>query len=226
MKGNHTRGKFIVIEALDGAGKTTQATALANELLDNNFYIYTTQECTTMPIGKLLKKEYLSGNQKCSIDVINILMAADRLQHLTDETNGILPKIINGDNFLCDRYILSALAYDNYKLVDDYENWLVGFHHTLEVNRRSVEILIPDLVIYLDVSPERCYERIKARKGDKEIYEDLDRLRKIQKSYDYAMDEFVRLYPSCIIKKYEDSGKPIEYVTDDLYKIVKETLRF
>lgn len=220
------RGKFIVIEALDGAGKTTQVHFLSNELMDLGFLNHTTKECTDLPIGKLLKSDYLSGKQQCSIDVINILMAADRLQHVTDAAMGLVPRLERGTNFICDRYILSALAYDNYKLVDDYENWLIGFYHTLEMNRRSLELLVPDIILFLDVDPETCFARIKSRKGSREVYEDLDRLVKIRMSYLYAIDEFNRLYGDrCKIITYNNNDADALTVTDELMDILQKELK-
>jgi len=111
------RGKFIVIEGIDGSGKTTQVKKIEKLLTHNDFHVHVTRECTDNPIGKLLRNLYLSGKRKCDERVINMLYAADRLDHITNEEDGMLNILNEGIHVLSDRYYLSSLAYDTYHYI-------------------------------------------------------------------------------------------------------------
>lgn len=184
-----SRGKFIVIEGIDGSGKSTQVKKIKDMFFDMDLPVHITRECTDNPIGKLLRDLYLPGKRKCDERVINMLYAADRLDHITNEENGMLHYLENGVNVVSDRYYLSSLAYDTYSYVGT-SDYYPALRDIANRNRVNMDLLTPDVTIYIDVYPEVASERIQKARGNEEItiYENLDKLNKIYKSYKLAID--------------------------------------
>jgi len=129
------KGLFIVLEGIDGSGKTTQAKRLARKLKG----VYT-HEPTKGKIGKLsvtlFKQSRSSGLQA--------VFAADRAEHVKKV---ILPSLKKGRIVVCDRYILSSLAYAPQKDVKFVKVLNQGFP-------------VPDKVFLLDL-PERVAKKRK-----------------------------------------------------------------
>ena len=90
-----SKGKFIVFEGIDGSGKSTQINFLVNKLKEAGISYYTTAEPSDGPIGVMIR-QILTGERKMDNKVIAALFAADRLDHILNEENGILNKIENG----------------------------------------------------------------------------------------------------------------------------------
>ncbi len=172
------KGKFIVFEGIDGAGKSTQIKKLSKHLKVFNYKTHSTFEPTNGPIGSLLRKML---SKKIPIDQRSIapLFAADRTDHLTNKKNGIRKKIDQGRIVLCDRYYFSSYAYHSQYI--DME-WVI------HINSLNAEILKPDLTIFIDVEPETCFERIKNNRSDLEMYEKIDIMKKVRKNYFKAFD--------------------------------------
>lgn len=169
------RGKFIVFEGIDGCGKSTQAELLVKRLNEMGYPSILTRECTDGHIGKLLREEYLSGKRGADESVINVLMAADRLEHVHE----IKAHLDNGINVICDRYVLSGLAYDNYKAITEK-----NFRYTLMMNRKALDICVPDITFYLDIPVDKSLKRIDIRStGEKDVYEDEEKLKAIKTAY-------------------------------------------
>jgi len=110
------RGKLICVEGIDGSGKSTVVRKVVEELV-RNYSIATavTREPTNGPIGKLIR-EYLNG-VKTARDpyTIQLLMRADRLEHLADNGIGIRKMLNGGINVICDRFMLSSVVYGTYQ---------------------------------------------------------------------------------------------------------------
>lgn len=98
-------GDFIVIEGLDGCGKTTQAKMLAERL----GALHVAQPTHEGPIGKRIRA-WLAGEYGTDVTEENLaeLFAADRAWHLN---NVILPALHSGRHVVCERYVLSSLVY-------------------------------------------------------------------------------------------------------------------
>ena len=102
-------GKFIVIEGLDGSGKTTQLTALAQNLRALGYAVAETAEPTASTTGGLAR-DALSGFTPRTGAEIAALFMADRVAHNVNPINGIGKLLSEGRVVLCDRYYYSSLA--------------------------------------------------------------------------------------------------------------------
>ena len=101
---------FIALEGIDGSGKSTQIDFLAENLKMAGHKVYTTFEPTDGPVGSLIRNIF---NHRIEADHKTIagLFVADRLDHLTNKTNGILKKMEDGYTVITDRYYFSSYAY-------------------------------------------------------------------------------------------------------------------
>lgn len=172
------KNKFIAFEGIDGCGKSTQAQLLKKRLVAAGHKVYLTNEPTDSHIGSIIRnifKGRIAGDHK----TIAGLFVADRLDHLQNQTNGILKKLEDGFTVICDRYYLSSYAYQGAHVNLD---WVI------EANRLSAELLRPDLNIYIDISPEISMERLHQNRNDIEIFENLENLKKVKAAYFKAME--------------------------------------
>ncbi len=172
------KNKFIAFEGIDGCGKSTQAQLLKEHLQSMGHQVYLTHEPTDSHIGSIIRnifKGRIAGDHK----TIAGLFVADRLDHLQNQTNGILKKIEEGYTVICDRYYLSSYAYQGAHV---NLNWVI------EANRLSAELLRPDLNIYIDIAPEISMQRLKKGRSDIEIFENLQNLQKVKAAYNKAME--------------------------------------
>lgn len=170
------KGKFIVLEGIDGSGTSTQLEKLKNSLLDNNIKTVSAFEPSDSPIGNLIR-EIFKGRVLVNQDnyVFNqqmmLLMAADRCDHINNEIDGIKQFLDKGITVICSRYILSSLAYHGIT-EDDYQQ-------VLELNKNFIQ---PDLTIYVDNPVELSIKRMSSR-AFKDTYENSKKLTKVYNNY-------------------------------------------
>ncbi len=160
---------FVTFEGLDGSGGTTQL-ALLRGALERQFpgrEIVCTREPSDGPIGRFIRAELVAGGQ-LGDTVFPYLFAADRRDHLD---RVVKPALARGAFVLSDRYFHSSLAYQSHA---------IGM---AQVEALNAAFPAPDLVVLLQLSPERCMERMKDRPG-KDRFETLDWLRKIEAAYE------------------------------------------
>ncbi len=169
------RGKFIVIEGLDGSGKTTQTKIIVDKLVQKGLEVVRQAEPTGGEYGQMCR-EALSGTKQCSKSLLALLFTADRIDHNLNEFNGINMNIANGRTVISDRYYYSTLAYQG---VD------VGINLLKNLNVGCDDIRKPDLCIFLDLPPEKSMERINAGRApdEIEIYENIQYLTNIRKRF-------------------------------------------
>lgn len=170
------KGKFIAFEGIDGSGKSTQIALLADRLKQSGIRCYPTMEPTDSPIGSLIH-QVMTGRMKMDNRVIAALFAADRLDHLLNDIDGILHKINEGITVLTDRYYFSSYAYHS---VDMPMEWVI------KANEQSSEILRPAVTVFIDVDPNTALERIAKNRFRQELYEKKSRLVKVRENYERA----------------------------------------
>lgn len=101
-----TRGKFLVIEGGDGAGKSTSAHLLCDTLVDLGYPTVYTREPGGTPLGESLRTFTFATKLPSDLDVC--LMYSARVLHLH---HMIEPTLSQGVNVVCDRYTTSTWAY-------------------------------------------------------------------------------------------------------------------
>jgi len=167
------RGKFIVIEGLDGSGKSTQAKRLAENLSSKDSLL--TREPTGENIGSLVRAAFSSQISMQNSSIL-LLLIADRIEHLADVVE---PALKSGRDVVCDRYYLSNIAY---QARDDKH-----MHEIYSLNKKF-GALKPDLTIFLSLAPSTAMERIKSRNMDKSIFEEFKTLERINTNYMKAIE--------------------------------------
>lgn len=168
------RGKFIVIEGLDGSGKGTQISLLLEYLKSKGRKVYATAEPTESVTGGLIRDVLSGARQRTSAELAALFMA-DRVNHNVNPVNGIEKTLNMGVDVVCDRYYYSSIAY---QAVGEDRQWI------LDMNLNCPSILKPDLCIFFDVDPDSCHERIEKGRVYTEIFErDLSEVQKIRERY-------------------------------------------
>ncbi|MCE9671401.1 dTMP kinase [Myxococcus stipitatus] len=168
------KGRFIVLEGLDGAGTTTQAERLAAALRAEGHAVLTTREPSDGPVGTMIRQALTGrlglphGAGPLTPETLALLFAADRTDHLASR---VLPALEEGKVVLCDRYVLSSLAYQGASLPMD---WVEA------VNAHAVS---PDLTLFVGVAPEVAARRRAVRGGARELFEADEAQRRIAKQY-------------------------------------------
>lgn len=207
MQNNGTkRGRFIVIEGIDGSGKSTHIPLLAKRLTADGKKVYTTAEPTVSLSGGLLR-DALSGVSKKTTCEIASMFLLDRIFHNVNPVNGIEKFLSEGVDVICDRYYYSSLAYQGSE---------TDFDWVLDMNLNCPEIRKPDLCIFLDLEPDKCIERISKNRMVKEIYEEKDRLEKYRKRY-FDIFEMLKFTDNIAVL---DTDRSIESIADDIYNLI------
>lgn len=166
-------GRFIVLEGIDGSGKSTQAEILAARLKKQGANAYLTREPSDGVIGKLLRRA-LSGELQMSEQVMAALFAADRLEHLTNAETGVLRYLKNDTQVICDRYYLSTYAYQSVAVDLDW---------TMALNKQAALMAKPDVHIFLDIAVDTALARIARNREHMDIYETKERLEETRTRY-------------------------------------------
>lgn len=166
-------GRFLALEGIDGSGKSTQIRRLMERLSSRRIPCFSTKEPTDAPVGALIH-QIMTGRMTADNRVLAGLFAADRLDHLLNETDGILQKVQSGVTVVTDRYYFSSYAYHS---VDVDMDWVIGG------NRLSAELLRPDVTIFLDVPVQKALERIDRGRSHTELFEKEDRLTAVREKY-------------------------------------------
>ena len=201
-----TTGKFIVLEGIDGSGKSEQIRRL-QELFGSREDVFFTQEPSGGLINKRLIGPALRGELNTDFDpqTLQFLFTADRSDHLTQE---ILPRIEDGVSVICDRYVLSTFAYGGSSISQKLRDVNLGF-------------VSPDLTLFISISPDVVLERIRARGEKASIFENADRLYTIAKAYDMHVSALSDDHNIIII----DGKRSVAEVFADVKQHVEQLLK-
>ena len=183
------RGRFIVFEGIDGAGKTTQIELLEKRLRKAGRLVYRTAEPTESVTGGLLR-DALSGVSRRSACEMAALFTLDRIFHNVNPVNGIRKMLEDGYDVISDRYYYSSMAYQG---SDTDVAWV------RDMNLNCPEILRPDLCIFLDLTPEESMERIGRRQGTQEIYETVEKLTAVREKFFRVFEELKDTDRICVV---------------------------
>ena len=167
------KGRFIVFEGIDGAGKTTQIERLAASLRACGRTVAVTAEPTASVSGGLLR-DALSGVSRRTACEMAAMFVLDRIFHNVNPVNGINKMLDDGYDVICDRYYYSSMAYQGSE---------TDFDWVRDMNVRCPEIRKPDLCIFLDLTPEQSLERITRGRDKLEIFENVETLTKVRERF-------------------------------------------
>ena len=210
-------GSFIVLEGLDGSGTTTQAALLQDYFIGLKKPCRLTCEPTDEPVGKLIrdalsgrltspgtsKKVAFSERARC------LLFAADRQEHSRE----IEKSRSGGKHVICDRYILSSIAYQT---LDE----TVSADWVIEVNRGCS---VPDLTVFLDVPVTDCLARLKKRKDRPTVYEKKSFLTAIDLNYRHMFQTYEKRFG--LFRSIDGTQTP-EQVRDAIIGVSESKLGF
>ena len=136
-------GRFITLEGIDGAGKSSHVRWIARFLRSRGIRVKVTREPGGTPAGEKLRRIVLGSRQRLHVETETLLMFAARREHLAKV---IGPALKRGIWVLCDRFTDATYAYQSggsgvpWKKVSALEQWVhPGFQ--------------PDLTILFDIRP-------------------------------------------------------------------------
>ena len=174
------RGKFIVIEGIDGCGKTTQIEEISrwiptSGLLRGDSKLVKTREPGGSSLGKKLRNLILDNNKENKPSSLTelLLYSADRAEHISKI---ISPALENKDWVLSDRFCDSTLAYQGY-----------GRNINIDIIKNIESIVCqgeyPDLTIFLEISAEESLLRRKNFIPDRMESEGIKFLEKVNEGF-------------------------------------------
>jgi dTMP kinase len=199
---------FIVIEGLDGSGKSSVSRALVAALdAENRGHVKQSYEPNDDSCGGLLIRDILTKKHTdFTPNLLPLAFATNRLDHCD---RVIRPWIQDnsGNVLLCDRYYLSSLVYQS---TADFP-----FEKVMSLNEFALK---PDVIFFINVDSEVCYARMTVRNQPRELFE--DKLDESRKKYFDAID-FLRKTRNENIIEIDGSGTIEEVAAQILGEIYK-----
>jgi dTMP kinase len=166
MKSKARNGILIVLEGIDGAGKSTQAALLAGKLREMGRKVAVFREPTDGLWGRKIRDKAKRAGSLTAEEELDLFLK-DRRENV--EKN-LKPALERGETVILDRYYFSTIAYQGARGLD-----------TGRIRRLNEEFAVPpDLVFILDVDPEKGLGRIRDRGTRDELFEREDYLRKVR----------------------------------------------
>jgi len=160
------RGRLIVVEGVDGAGKSSLVRRLAERLQrDCGVEVVLSREPTDGVYGAKVRASAATGRLPLEEELE--LFEADRRQHVQEL---IVPALVRGAWVVLDRYYFSTAAYQGARGANPQEI----------LQRNEAFATQPDLVLLLDCAPQVSLERVRARGDVANEFERLDALERVR----------------------------------------------
>lgn len=196
---------FVVIEGMDGAGKTVNAKLLRDVLKQthgDDVLLTNEPEATSLVGGEI--REALARKTQFSPTALALAFALNRTDHL----ERIIEPFLMGEQriVVCDRYLLSSLVYQS---VD-----CINMEDVYCMNQWSRQ---PDLTIHLNIRPYDAYARLRKREGKRDLFE--KNLAERAEKYQAAI-ALLRSKGETIIEI--DANRSIELVFSDVLVALRE----
>ena len=148
------KGRFITIDGVEGAGKSTQIDLICSYLQRKGIEVVRTREPGGTDVGEKIRSVLLDvDNQEMHSDTELLLMFSSRNELIQ---NKIIPALDNGSWVVSDRFTDASFAYQgggrmlDLERIAKLEDWVLGDFQ-------------PDLTLFLDISVEEGMTRIEAR---------------------------------------------------------------
>ena len=202
------KGKFIVIEGIDGCGSTTQSHKLAQYIFNKdkkNHIVLTREPANSEYMIKIRRLLASNHDPKENADEYTRLFVEDRKHHLKEL---IEPALKYGSIIICDRYKYSTLAYQQTQGIELKK--LIDMH---------AGMIIPDLTVIIDVPVDTALERLGKDERSKEAFEEKNFMEELRQNY-LKLKKELKGENIVII----DGSKPIEVVFDYVKKEVEKIL--
>ncbi len=158
-------GKFIVLEGVEGAGKSTNLAFIRDWLIDRGRAVLTTREPGGTPIGEQIRAILLNpDNGGMCVDTEALLMFAARAQHVAER---IKPALERGQWVISDRFVDASYAYQGvargmpFQRLDALADWTLGDFRA-------------DMTFIFDLPPEVGMARVMARGEGRDRFEQED----------------------------------------------------
>ncbi|MBK6586201.1 MAG: dTMP kinase [Coprothermobacter sp.] len=161
---------FIVVEGIDGCGKSTVASLLAAEI-GKKRPVFHTFEPGHVRDG--LYRELIMENVDNPF-VVAALFTIDRAEHVKKM---IKPALAKGEWVVCERYADSTLAYQGYGMGLDKD--LIN-----RMNEEAIDGLWPDKIFYLDIEPHLAFARLQNKEKDALEGQGLEFLQRVREGYE------------------------------------------
>lgn len=193
------KGKLIVIEGIDGSGKSTCAKNLAEKLNSINIKTIYTFEPTHSRYGAKLREGMLSEDLDTEEELL--LFVKDRKEHIEYM---IKPALEEGYFIILDRYFYSSIAYQGAKGIDI--NRIINMHKDF--------IIKPDIVFIFHLPIDIALNRIISKRGIADRFENETYLKKVDKIFHSFNEPFIY---------HTDTDKDIKIINDELFNILEKS---
>ena len=195
------KGFLIVIEGIDGAGKSTQAEILMNRLQERGFDVVYFREPSGSRWGQEIKRKALDQDSITPEEELE-LFQKDRKENV--EKN-LKPALERNKIVVLDRYYFSTIAYQGAKGIDEER-----------IKRMNEEFAVkPDLVFILDIDPHEGLDRIRNRSKKDRLFERADYLAKVREIFrGFKGKKFIHI----------DARMPVEVISARIEKNVLRLL--
>ncbi|MCC8069905.1 MAG: deoxynucleoside kinase [Ruminococcus sp.] len=219
-------GKLIVIDGLDGCGKSTQLEVLCNHLKSLNVHHRMVSFPEYDKPTSIFVRKYLKGEFSPTADGVNCYTASSfyAMDRYASYKLGWEKDYKDDTLIVCGRYISSNLIHQMTKLPqsqwDSFAQWLYDY----ECNK--LELPNADLTIFLDMPIEISQRLIEYRysgnQGKKDIHEsDVEYLKSCRKSALYSAEKFGWKVIPCNDGK---NLRSIEDISKDIFSIIEKIL--
>lgn len=202
------RGKFISFEGIDGCGKTTQIKFLEEYLLKQGYNILVLREPGGTKVGEKVRDILLDKNNFISPVTEMLLYASSRAQLVEEK---ILPALEKGQIVILDRFVDSSYVYQGYARG-------LGIEKVKLVNEIATMGILPDVTIYIDITPEEAMKRRGKREADRLEKESWEFHKKVREGYIKLVKEFPKRFV------FIDGMQKLMKVHQDIIDVVKKYL--